>query len=181
MSRVVESSTKSDTNKNSVLKKSMKNEAFSLRGRLKNEKKAVYTPKSSTSPRVAGNVSVNTNAKSSQVLELNLRRIDPISAAKFGFFVSIALGVMFVVIVSLFWILLDTSGVIYKFMEAMVGAGLGVKSNSGMLGVTKVALIASLIACVNVILTTIIAVVFSLIYNISASLSGGIKLVFGHD
>jgi hypothetical protein len=136
-----------------------------------------------TAPRTAGNVSITTSAKAAnpQILELNLRRIDPISAAKLGFFVSVALGVMFVVVIVLFWILLDTSGVIYQFMNAMINAGVGIKSGTGGIGISKIALIAGLLACINVILSTALAVLFSLIYNISASLSGGVKITFGRN
>ncbi|MDR2082167.1 MAG: DUF3566 domain-containing protein [Candidatus Ancillula trichonymphae] len=181
MNRITKGSTENGTTKSSALRTSIKSKASSLKGRLKSEKTANLGAKSTPAPRTAGNASVAASAKSPQVFELNLRRIDPISAAKLAFFVSIALGIMFVDVVSLFWLLLDTSGVIYQFTQAMVGAGLGVKSSSGVFGLTTVALIASLLACINIVLSTIIAVVFALIYNISASLSGGIKLIFGRD
>jgi hypothetical protein len=186
MTRAVTSASENGANKGSVLKSSAKKGTPLLKGGLK---KATTTgaksapsasAKRTAAPRTAGTVSVAANTKSSQVLELNLRRIDPISAAKLAFFVSIAMGIISVVVVSLFWLLLDTSGVIYQFTQAMMGASLGIKSGS-ILGTTKVALIASLLACVGVVLSTIMAVVFALIYNISASLSGGVKLIFGRD
>jgi hypothetical protein len=130
---------------------------------------------SSRSKAPAGNVAVSLKPNT---VELTLKRIDPFSAVKLGFFISIALGIIFTIAVTIFWVLLDTTGIIFQFTQAMIGSGLGqgASSFSGGIGVAKVAGVAGLLACLNVILSSLLALIIAAIYNVAASLSGGLKL-----
>ncbi|MDR1861589.1 MAG: DUF3566 domain-containing protein [Candidatus Ancillula sp.] len=111
------------------------------------------------------------------VTALTLKYISPLSAGKVGFFLSIAFGVILVIMVSVFWLFLDTSGIIFQFAQALTSSGLGIDL-SGTFAIGKVILVTSLLACVNVALITILSVLIALIYNAAAKLSGGLKLYF---
>ncbi|GHT81000.1 hypothetical protein FACS1894125_0880 [Actinomycetota bacterium] len=109
--------------------------------------------------------------------QLTLKYISPASAARVGFFLSIAMGIIFVVAVSVFWLLLDTSGIIFQFTQALTSSGLGIDI-SGSFAIGKVVLVTSILACVNVVLITIFSMICAAIYNAAARLSGGLKMYF---
>jgi hypothetical protein len=126
---------------------------------------------------VAGDAKVDLDPQS---VQLTLRRINPVSAAKVGFFVSLAIGIIIVILVTLFWLLLDTSGIIFQFSQAIVSSGVG-GDISQSFSVGRVAIVAALLACFNVVLSTILAAIFAGIYNAAATISGGLKMRFTNN
>lgn len=108
---------------------------------------------------------------------LALTKIYPVSAAKVMFFLSLAVGVIFVVAITLFWLILDTSGIVFQLSQAIVGSGTGIDL-SGSFTVGKVFVICLVLACINTVLWTVLGVIIAQIYNLVAKLSGGLKLKF---
>jgi hypothetical protein len=92
-----------------------------------------------------------------------------------GFFISLALGIALVVAVSGFYLMLDTSGIIFQFSQSLVSSGLGVDL-TGAFSVGKVAIITSVLACANVAFSTLLFALVAAIYNMAARLAGGLKL-----
>ena len=108
-------------------------------------------------------------------VKLTLKRISPLSAAKMGFFVSLALGIALVLAVSIFYLMLDTSGIIFQFSQSLVSSGLGLDL-TGAFSVGKVAIITAVLACANVAFITLLSALVAAIYNMAARLTGGLKI-----
>jgi hypothetical protein len=194
MARIVKSDTSKSTpnkgaatavkkpeTKTSRLKASIKNEARSIKGQFGDKGGQKYNTKGASLERTPVNISegvAKTNLEPAG-LELTLRRIEPISAAKLGFFISIALGIIFVIVVTFFWLLLDKSGIVFQISQALIGSGLGIKAGAGgLITLVKVAAVSGVLACINVVLTTAMAAIIAAIYNVASALSGGLKLRF---
>jgi hypothetical protein len=111
---------------------------------------------------------------------ITLRRISPASAARVGFFLAIALGIIMVVAVAIFWIMLDKSGIIFQFSQALLSSGLGINLTDTF-AIGKVVLVAAMLACLNVVLITILAAILASIFNAVTRVSGGLKLQFSRD
>lgn len=108
-----------------------------------------------------------------------VQRIDPWSVMKYAFLMSIALGVMMVIAAALGWLLLDSLGVFSSITE-IVGE---VDTTSGDIGkllgylhFDKVISLSTVIAGINVLLLTALATICAFLYNVIASLVGGIHV-----
>lgn len=110
-------------------------------------------------------------------ITLSVKRIEPVSAAKVAFFVSFSLGIIFVVAFTLFWLMLDTSGIIAQLTQVIVGSSSGVDM-SGSFSVGKVLGISTAIAVIETISFTLLGWLGAVIYNIASSLSGGLRIKF---
>ncbi|HEY6738690.1 MAG TPA: DUF3566 domain-containing protein [Actinopolymorphaceae bacterium] len=113
-------------------------------------------------------------------------RLDPWSVMKTAFLLSIAFAIVTMVAVTIVWQVLDASGV-YDSINRTVGDVLG-SQNAGerfdieeIIGLRKVLGVTSLICVVDVILITAIATLGAFLYNLSASLLGGVEVTLAED
>ncbi|HEU0041702.1 MAG TPA: DUF3566 domain-containing protein [Jiangellaceae bacterium] len=116
---------------------------------------------------------------------LRLLRVDPWSVMKTSFLLSVALGIMMFVAVAVLWSVLDAAGVFDSLRELITGftatdtsAGYNIDQYielSRVLGFT------TLIAVVDVVLVTALATLGAFLYNLSASLLGGLELTLAED
>lgn len=115
---------------------------------------------------------------------LRLSRIDPWSVMKTALLFSIAFGIISVVAVAVIWQIIMASGAldsINKAAQALLGSqgqefDLGRYVNGGrVIGFT------ALIAVPEVIIFTALATLFSFLYNLSATVLGGLEVTLAED
>ncbi|GAB2901215.1 DUF3566 domain-containing protein [Neomicrococcus lactis] len=114
---------------------------------------------------------------------LLVSKVEPWSVLKMAFLLSVALGIITVVAAVMLWTVLDITGVFDKLNELITGV-LGTESKFDLkrvLSLGQVASFATIIAVANVVILTVIAMLGSLLYNISSSLVGGIGVTLTDD
>ncbi len=116
---------------------------------------------------------------------LTASRVDPWSVMKMAFMLSIAWGIMTIVAVLVVWNVLNASGV-FDSINTTVGDVLGSASTTkfdinNYVGFNKVAGFTTLICVVDVVLMTALATLGAFLYNLSASLLGGIEVTLAEE
>ncbi|HEV7166590.1 MAG TPA: DUF3566 domain-containing protein [Micrococcaceae bacterium] len=115
---------------------------------------------------------------------LLVSKIDPWSVLKMAFLLSVALGIITVVAAIVLWTVLDLTGVFDKVNSLMTdiqgseGGGFDLKKYASL---GQVASFATIIAVVNVVLLTALSMLSAVLYNISATLVGGIGVTLTDD
>ncbi|KIC70088.1 DUF3566 domain-containing protein [Pseudarthrobacter phenanthrenivorans] len=115
---------------------------------------------------------------------LLISKVDPWSVLKMAFLLSVALGIVTVVAAIVLWTVLDLTG-IFDQVDSLLGTLAG--SESGGFELKKVASLgqvasfATIIAVVNVVLLTALSMLSAVLYNISATLVGGIGVTLTDD
>jgi hypothetical protein len=138
--------------------------------------------KSSSKAQVA---ETKASPKPSRRARLRMTRIDPWSVMKTAFLLSIALGIVVVVSVFMVWSVLDAADV-WSSINQTVRDVLGGESATTFdiedyLGTRRVVGFAMIVAAVDVVLLTAIATLGAFLYNMSASLLGGIEVTLAED
>ncbi len=105
---------------------------------------------------------------------------------KVSFLLSIALGVVTVVGVSLLWMVLDAAGVFSSVGGTLKQATTGTDATSGFdlqsyLSFGNVFLFTLLIAVVDVVLMTALCTLASFIYNTAAGMTGGVEVTLAEE
>ena len=116
-------------------------------------------------------------------VRLTVARIDPWSAMKLSFLLSVAFAIATVVASVVIWEVLNSMGV-WDSLNTQVRdiAGKTSKFNlSDYVGLGRVVSISTLIAVVNVLVMMALATLGAVLYNIAASLVGGINLTLSDD
>lgn len=115
---------------------------------------------------------------------LLVSKVDPWSVLKMAFLLSVALGIVTVVAAIVLWTVLDLTG-IFDQVDSLLGTLAG--SEGGGFELKKVASLgqvasfATIIAVVNVVLLTSLSMLSAVLYNISATLVGGIGVTLTDD
>ena len=116
-------------------------------------------------------------------IRLKLRVIDVWSATKVGFFVAIAAGIAIVVGAWLIWSVLANSGV-FSAVGGLLSSVLG-EANAFNLedefSFDNVMSTALTLALLNLVVTTALAAIYALIFNLISKLVGGISLTFTNN
>jgi hypothetical protein len=117
---------------------------------------------------------------------LRLSRIDPWSVMKVSFLLSIAFGIVTVVSVFLVWSVLGAAGVwdsINNTVSDTVSSGNNVSTFdiTDYLGMSRVLGFTMLVSVIDVILITAIATLGAFLYNMAASLLGGVEVTLAED
>jgi hypothetical protein len=117
---------------------------------------------------------------------LRVVRTDPWTVMKVSFLLSIALGVVTIVGVSLLWMVLDAAGVFSSVGGTLKQATTGTDTNSGFdlqsyLSFGNVFLFTLLIALVDVVLLTALCTLGSFIYNTAAGMTGGVEVTLAEE
>lgn len=117
--------------------------------------------------------------------KLRLVRLDPWSVTKVTFLLSIAFGVMCAVAVFLIFSIMDASG-LWDNVNSTIQSLVKQKGDDKFdinkyVGISRVMGITMLIAAVNVVLLTALATLGAFIYNMAASLLGGVEVTLAED
>ena len=115
-------------------------------------------------------------------VRLTVSRIDPWSVMKLAFLLSVALGIMTVVAVALFWLVIDRLQVfatLQDFINEAVGAATVNITQYFEFG--RIISLATLVAVVNVVILTILAAIMAILYNITSTLVGGLRVTLTDD
>lgn len=124
------------------------------------------------------------SASAGRRVRLTLSRIDPWSALKMSFLLSVALGIAMVVATAALWMLLKGMGA-FDQVNSLVGSIIqdgDKKFDIGdYVGFGPVVSLSIVFAVIDVFLITAIATLGSIIYNLSSSLVGGLGLTLTDD
>jgi len=125
-------------------------------------------------------------ARTPRRARLRLSRIDPWSVMKVSFLLSIAFGIVTVVSVFLVWSVLGAAGVwssINNTVSDTVSSGSHASTFdiTNYLGMSRVLGFTMLVAVIDVVLITAIATLGAFLYNMAASLLGGIEVTLAED
>lgn len=142
---------------------------------------AAPTRPNPTQPRPGG--APAPSARSRRV-KLTVSRIDPWSAMKMSFLISVALGIAGVVMVAVLWMILSGMGV-FSEVNRLVGTVLQDSENPfnlmDFLGFGRVLSLSIVIGVIDVILLTALSTLGAFLYNICSSLVGGLQLTLTDD
>ncbi len=115
---------------------------------------------------------------------LLVSKVDPWSVLKMSFLLSVALGIVTVVAAIVLWTVLDLTG-IFDQVDSLLGTLSGTEGGGFELkkfaSLGQVASFATIIAVVNVVLLTALSMLSAVLYNISATLVGGIGVTLTDD
>lgn len=115
-------------------------------------------------------------------VKLSVARIDPWSAMKLGLLLSVGLGIMMVIATAILWFMLDSMMVFDNLNSLLLDI-----NNEQMLTMMeflrldRVLSMATIVAVVNVILLTALSALGAFLYNIVASLVGGLHVTLTDD
>jgi hypothetical protein len=117
-------------------------------------------------------------------VRLTVSRVDPWSAMKISFLLSVALGIAGVVMVFVLWTILAGMGV-FDQINGVVGQVVQDGDQRfdimDFVGLGRVLSLSIVIAVIDVILVTAIATLAAFLYNVSSALVGGVQLTLTDD
>lgn len=116
-------------------------------------------------------------------VRLSVARVDPWSVMKLSFLLSVAVGIMIVVATWVFWYALNDLAVFTK-IDDLIRSIAGDESSFDILQYVerdRVLSLATMLAVVDVVLLTALATIGAFLYNVVASLVGGVHLTLTDD
>ncbi|MGA8977542.1 MAG: DUF3566 domain-containing protein [Pedococcus sp.] len=117
-------------------------------------------------------------------VKLTVSRVDPWSAMKMSFLISVALGIAGVVMVAVLWMILSGMGV-FSEVNRLVGTIFNDAQNPfdimDFLGFGRVLSLSIVIGVIDVILLTALSTLGAFLYNICSALVGGLQLTLTDD
>lgn len=125
-------------------------------------------------------------ARRTRKARLRLSRLDPWSVMKTSFLFSISAGIVLVVAVYAVWTVLEGSG-LFDSINVMIGSVTDAPNDSTpfrieeYVNTPKVMGVAALIACVDVVILTALATLGSFLYNLAATMLGGLEVTLAED
>jgi hypothetical protein len=117
--------------------------------------------------------------------KLRLVQIEPWSVMKAAFLLSVAVGIVTVVAVGIVWGVLGAAG-LWDSVNSMVRDSIGTTSGTPFqiqqyLGTSRVLGFTMIVAMADVVLITAIATLAAFLYNLAATLVGGVEVTFAED
>lgn len=111
-------------------------------------------------------------------------RIDPWSAAKVAFLLSLAIAVIMIVAVAVLWWVLDYTDVFITLSRTVNEVFGGAATNFdlvALLDFSRVMGVTVVLASVEIVLVSILATLFAVLYNLSVGLTGGVEVDLSDD
>jgi hypothetical protein len=122
-------------------------------------------------------------ARGPRKVRLTVARLDPWSVMKMAFLLSVAIGIMSVIAVTLFWLVIDHLQIfvtLQEFINDAVGTGATINITQ-YFEFGRIVSLTTLIAVINVIILTLLAAIMAIIYNITSTLIGGMRVTLTDD
>ncbi len=116
-------------------------------------------------------------------VRLAVAKVDPWSALKLSFLLSVAIGVATVVATFVIWWTLDGMGVfssVQGLLQEIAGTDRKVDIST-YVGLSRVLSLATVVAVVNVALITALSTLGALLYNLASGLVGGLHVTLSDD
>lgn len=119
---------------------------------------------------------------STKQVRLKLVYVDFWSVLKLSFLVSVALGIVTVVVTFLVWVILNQTG-IFNDLDSLLGDILGDSDFTiqDSFSVAQVMLFAIVVAVLNVVVGTVIGAIVAVLYNLSVRITGGLLVGFTNN
>ncbi len=117
---------------------------------------------------------------------LRLARVDPWSVMKTTFLFSIGFGVMLIVIVYVLWAIILGSGAL-DAVDSFVTTLVGDQSPGGefrvqdYIGGSRILGFAAVLAAIDVVIITAVSTLFAFLYNLAATIMGGLEVTLAED
>jgi hypothetical protein len=117
---------------------------------------------------------------------LVLARVDPWSVMKLSFLLAIGLAIVTLVAISILWSVLDSMGVFDSVGNTVESVTRSSDNAQGVnildyIAFSKVFSLTALLAGINVILMTALGTLAAFLYNLAASLVGGLHVTLTED
>ena len=125
-------------------------------------------------------------ARRTRKARLRLARLDPWSVMKTSFLFSIAAGIMLVVAVYVVWSVIGASS-LFDSVNDIVKSVVSTPGDTTpfriqeYVNTQKVMGVAALLACVDVVIFTALATLGSFLYNLAATMLGGLEVTLAED
>ncbi|MFZ0322725.1 MAG: DUF3566 domain-containing protein [Actinomycetes bacterium] len=113
---------------------------------------------------------------------LTVSTLDPWTVMRMAFALSVALAVISVVAIMLLWGLLAVAGVfssVTSTVDDLVGQG--AVSITEIFGFSRVFMFSLVVAAVDIVLVTALATLGAFLYNLAASLVGGVEITVSEE
>ena len=119
-------------------------------------------------------------------VKLTVSRIDPFSVLKISFLLSVALGIAGVVAVAVLWGMLNGMGVFSTITESVNELQAGAAETSRLevgdwFGFGRVVALAVVFGTIDLLLLTALSTLAAFIYNVCATLIGGVQVTLSDD
>lgn len=112
-------------------------------------------------------------------VDLTLARVDPWSALKIGFILGVALALATIIATAVIWLLLDGMNVFGSVEDFLTRLGAdSFLELMEYMRLPRVMSYATIMAIMNVVLFTAASTLVAILYNMVASLVGGIRVSF---
>ncbi|MDO5067557.1 MAG: DUF3566 domain-containing protein [Propionibacteriaceae bacterium] len=115
---------------------------------------------------------------------LRLSRIDPWSVMKTAFLFSIAFGIILVVVAAVLWQVIEGSGAldsVNSTMNQLIGDANTKFAIQDYVNSGRVIGLVMLLAAVDVVILTAVATLFAFLYNLAATVLGGLEITLAED
>jgi hypothetical protein len=113
---------------------------------------------------------------------MTVARIDPWTVLRLSFLLSVAAAIITIVAVMMLWVMLSSAGVFDSVdgtLQSVLGDG--ALTITQYFGFGRVFSVALLIAAIDVVLITALSTIGAFLYNLAASLTGGLELSVTED
>lgn len=115
---------------------------------------------------------------------LYVTRVDPWSVTKAAFMLALAVGIVLVVAVAVLWWVLDFTGVfltLSRTIDEVVGSATTGFDLLSYLEFSRVIGVATVVASVEIVLVSLLATLFAVMYNLTVGLTGGVEVVLSDE
>ncbi|MFV0429798.1 MAG: DUF3566 domain-containing protein [Arachnia sp.] len=116
---------------------------------------------------------------------LRLTRLDPWSVMKTTFLFSIAFGIMLMVVAAVLWSVLAGSGAldaVNSIVTTLIGSGDEQAFRvEDYLNASRVLGFSAVVAAIDVVILTAVSTLFAFLYNLSATVIGGLEVTLAED